>query len=227
MSFNVINDKITKDAAIFGYWSSIIYIILGFLFVVLVALSVTITPPTLWWGKGGYPASQYLYLSSLGVAFLMAPLLIVLFSSIYFISPISKKYQSLLALIFTSIFVPLVCINYYIQFTAVRENILSGNISDVAMFIHQNTNSIVFAFDVLGYLFLGIASFLIAPIFNSSKSEVYIKVLFNLYGLISVTGVIGHIIGNQFILSIYGALMSLVLFILGFLLRSYFKNKLS
>lgn len=224
MSFNNENDKLIKDARVFGYWSSIIFIVLGLIFVILVTLSVTISPPTEWYGKGGYPVSQYLYLSSLGDALLMAPLTIVLFLSIYFVAPDSKKYQSLLAIIFTSIFVVLVCVNYYIQLTAVRENILSGDISSVNMFIHQNTNSAMFAFDVLGYLFLGVASFLVAPVFNSTKSELWIKILFNSYGLISVIGVIGHLIGNQFILSFYGAIMSLILFILGFFLCRFFKN---
>lgn len=213
-----------NDAKVFGYWSSIIFIVLGLIFVTLVALSVTIYPPTEWYGKGGYPVCQYLYLSSLGDAFLMAPLMIVIFLSIYFVAPDSKKYQSLLAVIFTSIFVALVCINYYIQLTSVRENILSGDTSSVNMFIHQNTNSAMFAFDVLGYLFLGIASFLVAPVFKSSKLERWIKILFNSYGLISVIGVIGHLIGNQFILSFYGAIMSLILFILGFFLCQFFKS---
>jgi hypothetical protein len=225
MNLNNENDKLIKEARIFGYWSSIVYILLGFIFVILVALSVTITPPTEWYGKGGHPVSQYLYLSSLGDALLMAPLLIVIFLSIYFVAPASKKYQCLLAVIFTSLFVPLVCSNYYVQLTAVRENILSGNISSVSMFIHQNTNSAMFAFDVLGYLFLGVASFLVAPTFNSTKSQLWIKSLFNLYGIISVIGVVGHIMDNQLIISLYGAVMSLILFILGFFLCKFFKTE--
>jgi hypothetical protein len=217
-------NNVTKDAKVFGYRSSVIYIALSIIFVILVVLSVTLSPPAEWYGKGGHLVSQYLYISTLGDALLAAPLVIVLFLSIYFLAPASKKYQCLLAVIFTSIFVVLVCANYYVQLTAVRENILSGDTSSVNMFIHQNTNSAMFAFDVLGYLFLGIASFLVAPVFNSNKLEKWIKALFNLYGIISIIGVIGHIVENQLVISFYGAVMSLILFILGLLLCKFFKS---
>ncbi len=75
--------------------------------------------------------------------------------------------------------------------TTVRQNILSGETSSLALFIFDNPHSVVLAVDTLGYFFLSLAVLSIAPIFSHGRTEAGIRWLFIATGVLGVLGTVG------------------------------------
>lgn len=192
------SNKLQTKVTGMGFWSSVLLVILSIAFIVSVVATYYVNHSFDWWG-GGEKAPLTFYVS-LTLALLSAVLLTMLMVSIHFYAPEEKKIFSNIAVAFTLIGVALISLNYYVQLTVVLKQFLADNTEGLQMFIYQNTASVMFAVDIVGYFFIGLAMFFVAPVFGNGLLELFIRWFFVLTGLANLSGVVGHVLNNTAVL---------------------------
>lgn len=192
------SNKLQTKVTSMGFWSSVLLVIFGIAFIVSVVATYYVNHSFEWWG-GGEKAPLTFYVS-LTLALLSVILLTMLMVSIHYYAPEEKKLFSHIAMVFTVIGVVLVSLNYYVQLTVVLKSFLADNTEGLQMFIYQNTASVMFAVDILGYFFIGLAMFFVAPVFGNGVLELFIRWFFVLTGLANLSGVVGHVLNNTAVL---------------------------
>ena len=119
---------------------------------------------------------------------------IILLSSIHDYVVEDKKLLAKISIYFGVIFTTLISINYFIQLSAVRLNILKRQIDGLGQFVQSNPTSGIAAINMLGWsVFLGLSSMFIAPIFSGNGLEKIIKLSFLANGFICILGGIGYV----------------------------------
>jgi len=115
--------------------------------------------------------------------------------------------------------------NYYTQLSIVPNSIHSGATDELTRFVYHSPNSFVFAVDMLGFFFLGLATLCAAPLFENGKLERAIRWLFVAFGIENIAGLLAHAFAYQFILLIYNLLMTVTIFAASVLLAIYFRDR--
>jgi hypothetical protein len=183
----------------------------------LFIIGLTMAPPTAWNGTSAYTSSYTTTkLAPVIPSFLLIPAIIVLAVSIYYYASESNKIFGLTGIAFTTIYAVVGGSNYFIQMTTVRQNILSGETSSLALFIFDNPHSVALAIDTLGYFFLSLAVLFMAPIFSHGRTEAGVRWLFIATGVLGILGTVGFAIDNT-VLGL-GTLLSGMPFLLATLL---------
>jgi hypothetical protein len=210
--YNEFRSSKKKLSLALGFYSSLILTILGVIyFVVILILFIT--------GKNTIPPSEPVQLFGAIETILMAPLLIIIFTSIHYIISEDKKILSHLGIIFCSIFAVMVSINRFVQLIVVRLSVIAGDIKGLERFYPYEPGSAMFALEMVGWgIFLSIALFLIAFVFSSKGLQKYIRISFFSYAILGILGSIGLTINSPisaigfvawgFILPVSGALLS-------------------
>lgn len=152
-----------------GYWAAI----LSTLFLVVFAVVFTITgiafPESVQWAGIEAYAANYndkLLLLLMFPVFLLPLSLVTLLACIHRNTPENRQILSLLALLFTSLYAAQITYNYYVQMTAVRLNILNGELEGLAIHAFFNPHSIPLNLELLGYGLLSIGLIFAAPLFH-------------------------------------------------------------
>lgn len=110
-------------------------------------------------------------------------------AALYHVAPDSRRTTALIALILTAAFAALIFLNYVVQTTfvstLVRHYVPTNDviISALAM---DNPRSLAWAIEMWGYGFLGVATWLLAPIFAGGGIERYARLLMVANGVMSV-----------------------------------------
>jgi hypothetical protein len=104
-------------------------------------------------------------------------------------SPADKKFFSRLGLLFTMGYAVLIGFNYYMQLTLVKNNLYTD------VFAMDDPQSIMWVIEVLGYGFMGLATFATAFVFTNGKLENAIRWLFIVNGILGIGGMIGYALG--------------------------------
>ncbi len=191
-----------------GFLSSTLLTILGLL-INAVFIGIFIADPALgWWGTTCCPTSAArmaldLFHTAILLTAFTLPLFMALMAALHLRASADKQGWTLLGLAFLSIFTALNGSVYYIQLTAVRTALLSGTAHDLAPFIYQNTNSPIFAIDLLGLFFFGLGTLAVIPALGGTRLERWIAGLFALNSLINALGLYAHATGNAPLL-LYG-----------------------
>ena len=115
------------------------------------------------------------------------PAFTALMASIHDYARTERKIFSRLGMLFTIGYAVLISFNYFMQLTLVRQNLY------VVPFDMSDPRSIFFVIEVLGYGFMGLATFFAAWIFNSGKLENAVRWLFITNGALGIGGMIGYI----------------------------------
>lgn len=97
----------------------------------------------------------------------------------------SEKIYSILAIIFTSMFATIIGINYIIQIAFVP-TLIGFNNNAISIFTMTNPRSLCWVFEMFGYGFLGVATWLVAPLFKNGQRMKYIRYLLVLNGIVSL-----------------------------------------
>jgi hypothetical protein len=100
-----------------------------------------------------------------------------------------KKMFSRPGLLFTVGYAVLISFNYYMQLTLVRQNLYT------APFAMDNPRSVMWVIEVLGYGFMGFATFFASWVFDLVRLEKAIRCLFIINGLLGIGGIIGYALG--------------------------------
>jgi hypothetical protein len=189
-----------------GYWSALLIAIVFIVYTIVYVAILIVFPIPHWNGISSYAASIndawfIPFTTCQFLAFLTAPLFIILVNSIHDYAGNDKKVLAKLSIWFAIIFAVLSSIHYFIQFSAVRQNILQGHLDGLEQFVQLNPTSIIAAVNLLGWtLFLGLSSLFIVPIFKGGRLEKVIKYSFMANGIFCILGSIGYVF-NIYILN--------------------------
>jgi hypothetical protein len=125
---------------------------------------------------------------------LFGPLFIVMLNSIHDYAADEKKILTRISLHFGVGFAILICSNYFVQLSVVRQNLEKGHLEGLSQIVQANPASVISAINMLGWsLFLGMSSLFVGPAFSGSRLEKTIGILFLLNGIFCLLGGIGYV----------------------------------
>jgi hypothetical protein len=155
-----------KDIAIrIGFWSAVLVTVLN--------VGSTIS------------RMAFLQILSMALGFMVVCLFVIFMAGIHYCAPADRKILTLTGVAFAIACASLLGINYYMQLTVARWNPLP-------MLAIENPHSAMWAIEVLGYGFMGLATLLPAFIFSKGKLERSIRWLFIINAALGIGGIIGY-----------------------------------
>lgn len=215
-----------------GFWSSILFAVLGVLYAIgMVALLFAFPIPE-WNGMKETADSfstAYVNFYSLCqvAAFASAPIFVIMLCCIDVYTSQDKKVLSKISLCFGVIFAVLSSINYFVQFTSVRQSVLKGQLEGLDQFVQWNPSSAFYSINLLGWtLFLGLSTLFLAGVFSEEKRGKWIGRLFILNGITCVLGAVATVFEIMVYLAVYPLLMTLFITAASVLVGFTFKEKI-
>jgi len=199
-----------------GFWSAVFLFVTGIGYAASFIAMILLYPGTTWGGAESFAAD---YRTGWGtvllfmqlMAFLQPIAFATLLSSVNDLAAPDKKAWARIGLLFAGAFMAVSCINYFIQMTVVRQNVMAGQLEGMAQLIQLNPASPMFALVILSWgLFQGLASLAIAPVFGNGKLEKALRWLLAIYGLNGLMGGIGCLLGNMGIMVAFLAITNIV-----------------
>jgi hypothetical protein len=175
---------------------------LGLLVVSLVRPAPAWQTPALW--AAGYHPVQTLPFY-FGFLLLFSYIAIVVVA--HRIAEEEHKTYTLIALVFTAAFVPLIFFNYISQTTflpALARNYRPEYDAIIATFSLNNPNALCWAIEMWGYALLGIATIFAAPVFNRNRTERITAWLMVINGIVSLAGGFVTAVNLSWVLTVPG-----------------------
>ena len=195
--------KISPRVIRFGFWSALL-IAVTFIVFTLAFVGIATNPPLFRWTTLAdyvdYVNNNNQFFQSLArlMMLIFASLYVVLLNSIYEYATGDRKFLARVSICFGLAFAILVSVNYFVQLTAVRLNIVQGTTEGLEHFLQANPISVMSSINLLGWtLFLGLSSLCAAPIFSSGRLERVISIAFALNGIVCLVGGIGYAIQSE------------------------------
>lgn len=140
-----------------GFWSGALTTVLTVAFFISLGASI----------------ENLMYASSM----MLAPAFVALMVSIHHAAPAEKKVWSHLGLSFAIIYAVMCSLTYYVQLTFVQNNYLPITTEAALPFVFM-PGTPYFAQDMLGYVFMSLATLAAAPVFVGGRLERWIRRLF-------------------------------------------------
>jgi hypothetical protein len=141
---------------------------------------------------------------------------VLLFSSCLFVAVASgkasegiPKIMSNLALIMTSVYAALISLNYIIQIAYIPM-LVTSNQQIAGLLTMTNPSSVCWAIEMFGYLFQGIAFWLLYPVFGSCKHGYLIKWLLLMNLVLSIGGAVAACIDVTWAMKPIGLIMFII-----------------
>lgn len=97
--------------------------------------------------------------------------------ALHYATPDSKKFWSHAALVFTILYSVFVTANYVVQLATVIPMKLNGSSSQIQI-LEQTPHSLFWDFDALGYIFMGLATLIVIPVFEKYGFQKWIRICF-------------------------------------------------
>ena len=97
--------------------------------------------------------------------------------ALHYITPGEKKFWSHAALVFTILYAVFVTANYVVQLATVIPMKLKGSIEEIRV-LEQTPHSMFWDFDALGYIFMGLATFIAIPVFEKHGFQKWVRISF-------------------------------------------------
>jgi hypothetical protein len=151
-----------------GFWSAVGAAAFSIAFTVGAIVGVLFFPQAAWTGDITAFAAKYNPTSmELGVvpSILLAPAFLGLAVAVHSGARAEKKPVTLLGLLFATIYVATVGINYFLQLTVIRQNLIAGTNDAMGLFAMSNTQSVFWTLEFLGYFWQGAAALCLAAYF--------------------------------------------------------------
>jgi hypothetical protein len=183
----------------FGFWAAVVFTV-AVIFSGITATAAWKTP-------------------SLISGIILVPVFTVLMACIHDYARTERKICSRLGLLFTVGYAVLISFNYFMQLTLVRQGLYT------VPFDMSDPKSIMWVIEILGYGFMGLATFFAAWVFYSGRLENTIRWLFITNGVMGIGGMIGYALGLSMNI-MYGGLIvwDIVMPISSILLAILFKR---
>lgn len=97
--------------------------------------------------------------------------------ALHYVTPDEKKFWSHAALIFAILYAVFVTANYVVQLATVIPMKLKGSVEEIRV-LEQTPHSMFWDFDALGYIFMGLATFISIPIFEKHGFQKWVRISF-------------------------------------------------
>ncbi len=182
-----------------GYWSAI-SLTVAFVVWIISFTGIALTSPLFYWTN---PADYIVHVRENGRFFqnlaylfmlLSGPLYVLLINGYYEYAGESERVLVRIGLIFGLAFALLSSLNYFVQLTSVRLNIIHENFSGIEYFTQANPNSLMTAAVMLGWtLFLGLSSLFIFPVFKTGRPARILRFAFLFNGFSCLMAGVGYI----------------------------------
>ena len=182
-----------------GKWSAFLSAAVFIAYTVCFVGVLVTAPVFTWTNLPDYVAyvaahSQFFKEAAMYLMLIFGPLFVVLLSALHDYARDEQKILTRIALGFGLAFAILVGINYFVQLSTVRQNILHGQLTGLEQFVQANPASAITGMNMLGWtLFLGLASLFAAPIFNGGRLEKTIKWALIVNGICCLLGGVSYI----------------------------------
>lgn len=102
--------------------------------------------------------------------------------ALHYVTPDEKKIWSHAALIFAVLYTPFVVANYVVQLATVIPAVSIG-LGDQIEVLKQTPHSLFWDFDAIGYIFMGLATFVAIPIFEKQGFQKWVRWAFILHSI--------------------------------------------
>lgn len=177
-------------SGVVGAWLTVAGILLSGPLGLLIVSAVQASGP--WQGAASY-AQNYHPIQTLPFfcGFLLVGGYVVLMAALHQLAEEQQKTQTLIGVAFTAIFATLIFFNYVNQTTfvpALVQNYRPEYDPAIATFSLANPLSLCWAIEMWGYAFLGVATWLAAPVFNRNRLERSTALLMIANGVVSLVG---------------------------------------
>lgn len=156
----------------------------------------------------------------LGIAF------VPVVASVHAVTREAQRPLSLTALAFAIMYATIVSVNYALQFTFVRQSLYRGEIEGLEPWVAANPTSAIFAVDILAYMFQGLSTLFLAPLFHGGRLAAAVRWLFVVNGLLGIGGLVAIALISfgsgeaQWVgvvsLLVWGTLLTIALFLLAY-----------
>jgi hypothetical protein len=134
-----------------------------------------------------HPVQMFPYLGGL----LLIAGLVLLLAATHAAARAEEKVRTSAAMVFTAVYASLISINYIVQTTflpALARRYEDAHAPIVEALTMVNPTSLAWGIEMWGYAFLGVATWLVAPVFRGSRLERAAAVAFAANGPLSVAG---------------------------------------
>ena len=171
-----------------GFWSGIVLVVLGLLYLALVAGMIL-------GGSGFPPVEPYQTLANI-LILITAVWMVWFWVILNQAAPPEKKVFSQASLALIVIFAALTSINRYVGLTVVRQSLASGDTDGLQWFLPYGWPSVMLALEFLAWgLFFGLACLCLAPVFTKGKLERARFWILIATGCLSLAAALGQLIG--------------------------------
>jgi hypothetical protein len=123
--------------------------------------------------------------------------LVVLVAALHAMARPRERALTSIALVFVSIYASLVVLNYVLQTTFVPSLASRYSPMDAPMLAAltmSNPRSLAWGIEMWGYAFLGLATWLVAPVFRGGRTERATSIAFALNGPLSIAGAVATVL---------------------------------
>jgi len=182
-----------------GFWSALL-ITITFVAWIICFSGIAMTMPLFTWtNPEEYIAfeQQYpQYFQNIAKFFMMlfGPLYLIFLASFYDQTNENKKILIRISLLFGLAFAVTSSMHYFVQLSAVRQNLIQGYYDGLQYFAQANPYSMMTAIDMTGWtLFLGLSSFFFFPVLSGSRLKKIIRYAFLANGICCTLAAIGYV----------------------------------
>jgi len=161
-----------------GFWSAVLTFVFGVGFIVAQFFQFA-----------GIPAAPWHLITLTFPSFLLAPSFVILMISVYHYAAAERKIWGHIAIAFAIMYATLNSAVYFVQMTVVVPSTLNGA-GGAAAFITLSIGTFIYAFDVLGYSFMGLATLFAAFVFVGGAIERWTRWALLANGLITTPGLL-------------------------------------
>ena len=156
-----------------GFWSGLLAFMATVAYCIVQVLQL--------YGVFSYPTDERLiYGTSLCI---VVPFILQMLA-LHYIAPKEKKFFSHAALLFTTLYAVFVTANYVVQLATVIPMTMKGHLEEVRV-LQQTPHSLFWNFDALGYIFMGLATFVALPVFEKQGFEKWVRRAFLAHALVT------------------------------------------
>lgn len=182
-----------------GYWSALLSAATFIIFTLCFVAILIVNPLFIWTNYAEYVTfvnENNQFFKDLAQFMMLAfgPLFLILLNSIHDYAAQDKKVLSRMAIYFGIIFVAMISVNYFVQLSSIRQNLLHGRPEGLEQFVQANPASLITAVNMLGWtLFFGLSCFFLAPLFTGGRLEKIIRIAFLANGIFMILGGISYV----------------------------------
>lgn len=182
-----------------GYWSAI-FLALAFVVWIVSFIGIAITSPLFYWTNLydyiTYVQANNRFFQNLAYVFMLltGPLYVLVINGYYEYAEDSKRVLVRISLIFGLAFAVLSSLNYFIQLSSVRFNIIEENYGGIEHFLQANPLSLTTSIVMLGWsLFLGLSSLFMFSVFGGKGLNRVLRLAFLINGISCLMAGVGYV----------------------------------